>query len=156
MVNSSMHSPCLSRHARHSLSIHSSGCASLDILFMVKRVTSPPLMVVKRWAITRPKFNQAHITSYHEARTILGFNVWLSTLGSTGEPLLIDVDGINDRTSDASSLSSRRQNFRDNIIGRDGCCVVTGDQDLMVCDACHIIPHAKGDDVRSSTRWKSF
>jgi len=62
-------------------------------------------------------------------------------------PRLVDVDAIDDRTSDASELSDRRADFRDRIVDRDGTCVSTGEQ-AELCIACHIIPHSKGDNVR--------
>jgi hypothetical protein len=62
-------------------------------------------------------------------------------------PRLVDVDAIDDRTSDASELSDRRADFRDRIVDRDGTCVSTGEQ-VELCIACHIIPHSKGDNVR--------
>jgi hypothetical protein len=62
-------------------------------------------------------------------------------------PRLVDVDALDDRTSDASELSDRRADFRDRIVDRDGTCVNTGEQ-VGHCTACHIIPHSKGDNVR--------
>ena len=62
-------------------------------------------------------------------------------------PRLVDVDAIDDRTSDASELSDRRADFGDRIVDRDGTCVITGER-ARLCAACHIIPHSKGDNVR--------
>lgn len=64
---------------------------------------------------------------------------------SEGEARLVDVDAVDDRTSDASYLTTRRRGFRTNVIERDGTCVITGDIDRN-CIACHILPHAKGSD----------
>jgi hypothetical protein len=72
---------------------------------------------------------------------------------------LIDPAGLDDRTSDASSLSTRRANFRQDVLDRDETCVLTSTS-ARLCQACHIIPHAKGDEVRpqlnSSNESSSF
>ena len=60
------------------------------------------------------------------------------------EPCFADVDAIDDRTSNASELSDRRVGFRESIVERDGTCVCTGDL-AENCDACHILPHSKGN-----------
>jgi len=67
----------------------------------------------------------------------------------SGEARLVDVNAVDDRTSDASDLTTRRlgRDFRANVIERDGTCMLTGDQ-VGQCTACHIIPHAKGNHVR--------
>ncbi|KAF8815106.1 hypothetical protein BYT27DRAFT_7199581 [Phlegmacium glaucopus] len=64
---------------------------------------------------------------------------------SEGQPRLADVDLIDDRTSNASNLSICRADFRSRIIERDGTCVCTGELPRD-CNACHIIPHSKGND----------
>ena len=47
-----------------------------------------------------------------------------------------------------SNISSTRANiFRKDVRDRDQRCVGTGDDDEL-CDAAHIIPHSKGDEVR--------
>ncbi len=72
---------------------------------------------------------------------------------SPGEPCLVDVDAADGRTSmwsgpTESSLSSHKAEFIEVMFDRDGeTCVVTGDHELF-CEACHIIPHSKGNDVR--------
>ena len=64
-------------------------------------------------------------------------------------PSFADVDALDDRTSDASALSERRADFRARVIDRDQTCVITGDAAYNSI-ACHILPHAKGSDVRFS------
>ena len=71
----------------------------------------------------------------------------LTLLTFSDEPRLVDVAAVDDRTSDASVLSTRRSEFRANVIERDGTCVLTGNP-ARQCIACHIIPHAKGSNVR--------
>ena len=64
------------------------------------------------------------------------------------EPHLIDPNGMDGRTSNTGSpLSALRGDFRDRVETRDGTCVMTGATGPV--DACHIIPHAKGHQVRS-------
>ncbi|KAJ7710835.1 hypothetical protein B0H17DRAFT_863091, partial [Mycena rosella] len=60
-------------------------------------------------------------------------------------PHFIDVNAIDDRTSDAKRFNSTPR-FRDDVINRDGTCIITGDAPLN-CTVCHILPHAKGDNV---------
>ncbi|KAG9310493.1 hypothetical protein JVU11DRAFT_9638 [Chiua virens] len=69
---------------------------------------------------------------------------------SKSDPRLIDVDAIDDRTmiTDSSQFSTGRQDFRRQIIDRDGTCVLTGDFEHN-CTACHLIPHLKGDEYMS-------
>jgi hypothetical protein len=78
-------------------------------------------------------------------------NVWLLV-----DPRLIDVRGIDDRTSVAHSQASTTQvQFTHNIATRDGTCILTGEPPED-CQACHFIPHAKGDDVCISPRLPSI
>ncbi|KXN83943.1 hypothetical protein AN958_00786 [Leucoagaricus sp. SymC.cos] len=70
-------------------------------------------------------------------------------------PRLVDVDVMDDRTSDASDLSDGRADFRHRVVGRDVTCVRTGEL-AEHCDACHIIPHSKGDDyIRNALSHRS-
>jgi hypothetical protein len=64
-----------------------------------------------------------------------------------GGPIsFIDVDGLNHLKSSQVTTSSRA-GFRNDIVERDGSCVITGFREHF-CDACHLIPHSKGDEVR--------
>jgi hypothetical protein len=64
-----------------------------------------------------------------------------------GGPIsFIDVDGLNHLKSSQVTTSSRAR-FRNDIVERDGSCVITGLEEDG-CDACHLIPHSKGDEVR--------
>jgi hypothetical protein len=71
----------------------------------------------------------------------------LTLLTFSDDPRLVDVYAMDDRTSDASDLTSRRADFRQGVIARDSTCVITG-QPPNLCDACHIVPHSKGNNVR--------
>jgi len=50
------------------------------------------------------------------------------------------------RTVTSSWTSTRREDFRESVEGRDRSCVVTGDP-AYICDAAHLLPHSKGDTV---------
>ena len=73
---------------------------------------------------------------------------------------------MDDRTSvisiledhlDASSISTLQANFREEVIARDKTCMMTGASAPKGIDACHIIPHAKGNQVRSiNVPWDHF
>ena len=55
---------------------------------------------------------------------------------------------LNDRITTTDGTLVRRKTFRDEVIERDGhACVVTQEGE-DVCDAAHLIPHSKGDEVR--------
>ncbi|KAF8695511.1 hypothetical protein AX14_001769 [Amanita brunnescens Koide BX004] len=64
-----------------------------------------------------------------------------------GEARLVDPDVMDNRTSNVSSLTDCRHDFRTNVIGRDGARVITSDLDSN-CTACHIIPHNISNAVR--------
>jgi hypothetical protein len=53
---------------------------------------------------------------------------------------------MDDRTSDTSAISTSRGDFEDRVSARDGNCVMTGP---TFAEACHVIPQAKGRQVRS-------
>jgi hypothetical protein len=66
---------------------------------------------------------------------------------------LLDPKGMDDRTSsDTSNVTSYRAKFKQDVVNRDRCCVMTGTTQFEVC---HIIPHAKGDQVRSGPLYRS-
>jgi hypothetical protein len=67
------------------------------------------------------------------------------------ESFLLDPDLMDERTSDASHVSSSQGDFRQSVAARDGNCVVTGTRYVQ---ACHVVPHAKGHEVRSEYLWK--
>jgi hypothetical protein len=56
---------------------------------------------------------------------------------------LLDPKGMDDRTSSVSDVSSCQADFKQDLVARDRCCVMTGATHLFT--GCHIIPHAKGD-----------
>jgi hypothetical protein len=79
---------------------------------------------------------------------------WVSTCGSLlihccvviGDYHLVDYQTLNDRIT-SSEQTTRRSDFRRSIIQRNGeFCVVTRTLGIY-CDAAHIIPRSKGDEV---------
>ena len=65
---------------------------------------------------------------------------------------LLDPKVMDDRTSYTLDVNRRRPNFKQNVVNRDKCCVISGTTQF---EACHIIPHAKGDQVRSGPLYRS-
>lgn len=54
------------------------------------------------------------------------------------------------RTTETSTTSSRRVNFNDEVADRDVKRCVLSKIPVSGCDAVHLLPHIKGDEVRSS------
>jgi hypothetical protein len=66
---------------------------------------------------------------------------------SPGRFAFVDHEGLNDRITTTEG-TIRRRNFRDDVVQRDGpACVVTEEGEYE-CEAAHLIPHSKGDEVR--------
>jgi hypothetical protein len=66
------------------------------------------------------------------------------------ESFLLDPDLMGERTSESSHVSSSWGDFRMRVAARDGTCVMTG---TSYVQACHVVPHAKGHQVRSEYLW---
>jgi hypothetical protein len=67
-------------------------------------------------------------------------------LVTVGEYRLIDLNAVDDKIT-SSAQTPRRNGFRRDVMDRDGDqCVFTQDSALS-CDAAHIIPRSKGDQV---------
>ena len=62
---------------------------------------------------------------------------------------LIDCLGINEIVSSTSisTATTGRRDFTDRVWARDQTCVITGAPQL-ICQAAHLIPRSKGDNVR--------
>ena len=58
----------------------------------------------------------------------------------------VDPELSNTRIGTSSSQTSRREDFHDDIISRDGSCVSTGENALH-CEAAYLLPHSQGNDV---------
>ena len=62
------------------------------------------------------------------------------------DPLWLDAEVMNDRASYSSAYTSCQQRFRTDIVDCDRTCVMTHSPPPY-CQACHIIPHSRGDEV---------
>jgi hypothetical protein len=66
-----------------------------------------------------------------------------------GEYNLVDHKVLNLDRMTSSEQTPRRSRFRDDVVERDGSsCHFTGVSEEL-CDAAHIVPRSKGDEVRS-------
>ena len=64
-----------------------------------------------------------------------------------GPCAFVDIEGLNDRITTTEG-TARRADFRDDVLRRDGpACVIT-EVGVRHCDAAHLIPHSKGNEVR--------
>lgn len=62
----------------------------------------------------------------------------------------MDVRAINDKVSDNWTHTDTSQaEFRSMLVERDRTCAVTG-LSAEDCEACHCLPHCKGDEVSTS------
>jgi hypothetical protein len=68
------------------------------------------------------------------------------------EPRWLDIDMMNDRDSYTSARTARRADFRQDLIDRDGTCVITGATPGN-SRACHVVPHSRGDEVCPNISW---
>ncbi|KAH9042299.1 hypothetical protein EDB84DRAFT_1576695 [Lactarius hengduanensis] len=73
----------------------------------------------------------------------------------SGSCIFVDYNCFVERATTTDG-TSRRHNFRDEVIKRDGeSCIITG-QSADICDAAHIIPRCKSDEYLSKVvedRW---
>ncbi|KAJ7193313.1 hypothetical protein GGX14DRAFT_589009 [Mycena pura] len=60
----------------------------------------------------------------------------------------IDIDAIDDKVTDSVG-TPRRASFREAVVNRDSICILTR-VNAGNCEACHIIPHSKGDEYLAS------
>lgn len=66
-------------------------------------------------------------------------------VGAIGQIMLVDHQALNDRVT-SSDMTPRRHNFKGDVLDRDHHCIITQVY-AIDCDAVHIIPKRKGDDV---------
>jgi hypothetical protein len=64
----------------------------------------------------------------------------------------IDLEVIKERTHEASETTRTREDFRQNLLERDPCCLWTG-CDSQFGSGMHIIPHRRGSEVRSIIKY---
>ena len=65
---------------------------------------------------------------------------------SSGSCIFVDYSAINERVTN-SEQTNHCTNFRRDVVQRDGRCMAT-QCGAHYCDAAHLIPYGKGDDVR--------
>lgn len=77
------------------------------------------------------------------------FGLSLTTIFISAEDfIVIDCHPLSDGIT-SSEKTQRRSSFRKNVMARDGeHCLVTNEYE-DVCDAAHLIPRSKGDEVTS-------
>jgi len=67
-----------------------------------------------------------------------------SLFAPPGSCIFVDYAGLNDQTT-STSQTPRRYNFREDVEERDGeVCIITQQGG---CDAAHLVPNSKGDEV---------
>lgn len=64
----------------------------------------------------------------------------------TEQPRLVDPLLLDARSSDKAA-EPRKNSFRQELIERDGGCVVEDSLDMKVCAGCHLLAHAKSSEV---------
>jgi hypothetical protein len=150
MVNTSMRYPFLLRRVSASQCTLLAGCGMSGLRSMAPKATSsgPPLA---QWSgILRLIYRLVFITIYptHKASHISASkDPSMLNAHSMSGPFLLDPDLVDDRTSDSSAISIRRADFAQGVTDCDGTCLMTGATSNF--QACHIIPHAKGNQVCS-------
>ncbi|EIM89442.1 uncharacterized protein STEHIDRAFT_108180 [Stereum hirsutum FP-91666 SS1] len=74
---------------------------------------------------------------------------------SDKQPRFLDPKLTDARTSDKSA-TPRTGAFRDELLARDGHCLLNDTKPVNECDAAHLLPHAKGDDyITAATAFRS-
>ncbi|KAI9453975.1 hypothetical protein BJY52DRAFT_1286604 [Lactarius psammicola] len=62
----------------------------------------------------------------------------------SGDCIFVDYEGLNDRVT-STVPSDRPNDFRDDVIARDGTACIVTRHPAGHCDAAHLIPRSKGD-----------
>ena len=152
-----MHSPSPLTSVSDSHCILSPGYVFWGTPYTARKVTSPVNAMANRsWIIvlTAWLYRLAIITTYRKVSHFQQIETCHSSLVIDNDSRLLDPNLMDDRTSYTSDVTSRRVHFRDDVVNRDRRCVVTGTGPTQ-CEACHIIPHAKGDQVCSGPWYRS-
>lgn len=110
-------------------------CTGLHYPFLSIRVSASQYILTPGCVISATSVGSLEV-DYYQVDIPPGIYYYVSQ-GSS----LLDPDGMADRTSDSSSISISRGNFRERVAARDTNCVMLGP---TYAEACHIIPHAKG------------
>jgi hypothetical protein len=151
-----MRSPYPFTSVSDSHSILSPGCVFWGTPYTARKVTSPVNAMAKRSRIIvlTGWLYMVVIIIYRKASHFKQIRICYSSLMIDTDYCLLDPNLMDDRTSYTSDVTSRRAAFRDDVVNRDSRCVATAVSSEL-CEACHIIPHAKGDQVRSGPWYRS-
>lgn len=115
---------------------------------MAAWVTSrcPLVLILKNSTVIQQLCKPAiSITTWHKV-SLSSFSK-VPLLPSISDPRLLDPDLMEDRTSFATAHTTRRADFRQRVHDRDGICILSGTAEDV--QACHIVPHSKGNQVCS-------
>ena len=154
-MNITMHFPSPFTLVNNFHSILLPGYVFWDTPYTGRKVTSPVSAMAKRSQIivlTARLYRLVVITTYPKASHFEKIGTCDSSLMIDYDFRLLDPKGMDVRTSCSPNVTSRRATFRQDVINRDRRCVLTGTEGF---EACHIIPQAKGDQVRSGPLYRS-
>ena len=145
-----MRSPSPFTRVSDSHSIFSPGCVFWGTPYTARKDTSPMNAMAKRSRIIvlTAWLYLVIIIIYRKASHFKQIGTCHSSLTIDDDCRLLDPNLMDDRNSYTSDVTSRRAHFRDDVVNRDSRCVATGTGPTQ-CETCHIIPHAKGNQVRS-------
>src|SRR5258708_26629263 len=105
---------------------------------------------VPLWTTTRPNFLMPKIHTTIGLRVSFLFVCEIAVHSVSTSPedcAFIDHEGLNEQLT-STEQTPRRHDFRGDVIRRDGhACVVTREAEEH-CDAVHLIPRSKSDEVR--------
>ena len=138
--------------SRDSSSSHFDGYATLCSPFVEPVVIFPQHPEVPLWTTTRPRLPMPKIHTTIGLRVSFLFVCEIAVHSASTSPedcAFVDPEGLNDKTTSTSSRWTQcSDDFRRDVIRRDGhACVVTNEAERH-CDAAHLIPRSKGNEVR--------
>ena len=143
-----MRSPSPFTSVSDSHCILSPGYVFWDTPYTARKVTSPVNAMANRLRIIVLAwlYQLVITTTYRKASHFKEIRTCYSSLMIDNDFRLLDPKVMDDRSSYSSEVTSREADFRQDVVNRDRRCVVTGSEES---EGCHIIPHAKGDQVHS-------
>ena len=139
LMNISMHSPSLFTSVTNFHCILLPGYVFWDMLYTARQVTSPVNAMANRSQIIvlmAQLYRLVIITTYRKVCHFEQNGTCHSSLMIDNDFRLLDPKGMDDRTSYSSNVTSRRANFKQDVVNRDRCCVMTS---TTLYDACHLM-----------------
>ena len=144
----SLHYPYLRTRFFPSRYVLSSGYVIWGMQSAAKKATSRPHpMAPRSWIIMITSHLLAIITT-HRTKASPILPAWDTSFTLMIESSFLDPMLLMDDHTSTPDVSSKRGDFRKRAQERDGSCVMTGA--IESSRACHIVPHAKGDEVCSN------